>query len=162
MATTVLLWILAAALVLTGLVGLVLPALPGAVLIFCGLLLGAWIEDFAHIGQGTLIVLALLALATFVVDFAAGALGARRYGASKRAVAGAAIGALVGIFFGFVGVLIGPFVGAVIGELSGLRSTVASAGRAGVGATVGFIVGTAAKFAIGVAMVGLFAAVRLF
>src|SRR5690606_27364633 len=159
MATTVLLWILAAALVLTGLVALVLPALPGAVLIFCGLLLGAWIEDFAHIGQGTLIVLALLALATFVVDFAAGARGARRYGASKRRVAGAAIGALVGLFFGFV---IGPFVGAVIGELSGLRSTVASAGRAGVGATVGFIVGTAAKFAIGVAMVGLFAAVRLF
>src|SRR5690606_16736735 len=108
MATSVLLWTLAAALVAVGLLGLVLPALPGAVLLFGGLLLGAWIEDFAYVGQGTLIALGVLALGTFVVDFLAGAVGARRYGASNRAVAGAAIGAVVGLFFGIVGVLIGP------------------------------------------------------
>lgn len=159
MATSVLLWTLAAALVAVGLLGLVLPALPGAVLLFGGLLLGAWIEDFAYVGQGTLIALGVLALGTFVVDFLAGAVGARRYGASNRAVAGAAIGAVVGLFFGIVGVLIGPFVGAVIGELSG-RSSVGAASRAGFGATVGFVIGTAAKIAIGVAMVGLFVAAR--
>ena len=159
MVTTVLLWTLAVALVALGVLGLVLPALPGAVLLFGGLLLGAWIEDFAYVGQTTLIALAVLTLGTFAVDFLAGALGARRYGASHRAVAGAAIGALVGLFFGIVGVLIGPFVGAVVGQLSG-RSSVGAAGLAGFGATVGFVIGTAAKIAIGVAMVGLFVVAR--
>ena len=114
----VLLWLLAAVLVLAGLLGLILPALPGAPLLFAGLLVAAWVEDFSYVGGGTLAVLGALALLTYAVDFAASALGAKRFGASNRAIVGAAIGALVGIFFGLPGILLGPFVGAVLGELS--------------------------------------------
>ena len=159
MAADIALWTVAALLVVGGLAGLVLPALPGAPLMFAGFLLAAWIEDFAYVGAGTLTALGVLAALTFVVDFVAGALGARRYGASKRAIVGAAIGALVGVFFGLVGVLIGPFIGATIGELSA-RGGLAAASRAGFGATLGFVIGTAAKIAIGVTMVGLFAVMR--
>jgi uncharacterized protein len=158
--TTILLWTGAAILILVGLAGLVLPALPGAPLLFSGILLAAWIEDFEYIGTGTLIALGVLAALTFVADFVAGAFGARRYGASSRAVLGATIGAVVGIFFGLVGVLVGPFVGAVIGELS-VRRDLEAAGRAGVGATIGLAIGTAAKLALGFAMIGIAIVMRL-
>jgi hypothetical protein len=154
MTTTILLWILAALLIAAGLAGLVLPVLPGAVLLLAGLFVAAWAEDFAYIGTGTLAVLALLAALTFVVDFAASALGVQRYGASGRAVFGAAAGAIVGIFFGLAGVLLGPFIGAVIGELS-VRRDLGAAGRAGIGATIGLVLGTAAKLALGFTMIGI-------
>jgi hypothetical protein len=157
--TIVLIFVLAAALIAAGMAGLVLPGIPGAPLLFGGLLLAAWAEDFTYIGTGTLIALGVLALATMAVDFAAGAFGARRYGASGRAVLGATVGAVVGLFFGLVGVLIGPFVGAMLGELS-VRRDVAAASRAGVGATIGLAIGTAAKLALGFAMLGVAAVMR--
>lgn len=159
MVAEVLLWVIAAILVVAGLLGLVLPALPGAPLLFAGLLLAAWAEGFAYVGTGTLVVLALLALLTYAVDFAASAFGAKRFGASKRAVAGALLGALVGLFFGLPGVLLGPFVGAVIGELTAQRS-LRDAGRAGVGATVGLALGAAAKLALAFSMLGIFGLAR--
>lgn len=159
MATTVLLWVLALALVVIGLLGLVLPALPGAPLLFGGLLVAAWAERFAYVGPGTLVTLGFLALGTYAVDFAAGALGAKRFGASTRAVVGAAIGAVVGLFFGLPGVFLGPFVGAALGELSA-RRTLRAAGRAGVGASLGLVLGAAAKLALGFAMLGLFLIAR--
>jgi uncharacterized protein YqgC (DUF456 family) len=158
--TTILLWTGAAVLIVAGLAGLVLPALPGAPLLFGGILLAAWIEDFEYIGTGTLIAVGVLAALTFVADFAAGAFGAKRYGASGRAVLGATIGAVVGIFFGLIGVLLGPFVGAVIGELS-VRRDLEAASRAGVGATIGLAIGTAAKLALGFAMIGVAVVMRL-
>jgi uncharacterized protein YqgC (DUF456 family) len=159
MVTTVLLWILAAALVAVGLAGTVMPALPGVPLLFLGLLTAAWAEDFAYVSTGTLLALAAMAALAYLADFVAGALGARRYGASRRAAVGAAIGALVGIFFGLPGLLLGPFAGALIGELS-KRSSLAAASRAGWGATVGLVLGTAAKMALAFAMLGLFAFAR--
>ena len=103
---TLLLWLLAAVLVVAGLVGLVLPVLPGPPLIFGGLFVAAWAEDFAYVGAGMLTLLAGVALLTYGVDFVATALGAKRFGASKRAVVGAAVGALVGlIFFNIPGIL---------------------------------------------------------
>lgn len=152
---TIVLLLLATVLVVAGFVGLVLPGLPGAPLLLAGLLLAAWAEGFAHVGGWTLVALAALAAATFAVDFAAGALGARRYGASGRALVGAAIGGVVGLFFGLPGLLLGPFLGAVVGELSARRD-LRQAGRAGVGATVGLALGLAGKLALGVAMVALF------
>ncbi|MGH7965643.1 MAG: DUF456 domain-containing protein, partial [Candidatus Binatia bacterium] len=112
-----LLWLLAIVLIVIGIAGLVLPAVPGALLLFAGLWLAAWADNFAYVGWGTLVVLGVLAVLTYIVDFAAAAFGAQRFGASKRAVLGAVLGALVGLFFGLPGVLLGPFVGAVIGEL---------------------------------------------
>ncbi len=104
-------------------------------------------------------VLGALALLTYAVDFAASALGAKRFGASNRAVVGAAIGALVGIFFGLPGILLGPFVGATLGELSDRRGP-RDAARAGVGATLGLALGAAAKLALAFSMLGIFALAR--
>lgn len=157
---SVLLWILSSVLILAGLAGLVLPALPGAPLLFLGLLAAAWAENFVYIGWGTLTVLGGLAVVTYVVDFVAGAFGARRFGASNRAIFGAALGTLLGLFFGLPGVLLGPFVGAVAGELTGHRD-LHRAGRAGIGATLGLALGAAAKIALAFAMLGIFLAVRL-
>lgn len=156
---TVLIWMLAILLVTAGLAGLVLPALPGPLLLFVGLLVAAWAEDFAFVGAGTLVGLGLMALLAFLVDFVAGALGAKRYGASPRAFIGATLGALIGIFFGLPGLLFGPFLGAVLGEFSA-RPDLQAAGRAGWGAMIGLALGTAAKIALGFAMIGVFLVVR--
>ncbi|HET7609097.1 MAG TPA: DUF456 domain-containing protein [Gammaproteobacteria bacterium] len=158
--TTVVLWIASGVLIAIGAIGLVLPILPGAPLIFIGALLAAWAEDFMYIGPGSLIVLGILTALAVAVDFVAGAFGARRFGASARAVTGATLGTIVGLFFGVVGVIVGPFVGAVIGELS-VRRNLAAAGRAGIGATLGLALGTAAKLAIAFAMIGVILFMRL-
>jgi uncharacterized protein YqgC (DUF456 family) len=157
---TIVLWIAAGVLIVIGAVGLVLPVLPGAPLIFIGALLAAWAEDFEYLGTWSLVLLGALSALAVAVDFIASAFGAKRFGASGRAVAGATIGALVGIFFGPVGVLVGPFVGAVAGELT-VRRNLAAAGRAGVGAALGLALGTAAKLAIAFAMIGWIVVMRL-
>ena len=159
MAITITLWITAVVLAVLGLAGLVLPALPGAPMLFAGLVLAAWAEGFAYVGVGTLAVLGALAVLTYAVDFLAGAFGAKRFGASKRGMLGALVGAVVGIFFGLPGVLFGPFVGAVLGELS-TRRGLGDAGKAGFGATLGLVLGAAVKLALAVSMVGIFAVVR--
>ena len=159
------LWILAALLVVAGFAGVVLPVLPGAPLVFAGLVVAAWAENFQYVGVWTLVVIGVLMGLTYVVDFVAGIAGVKRVGASKWAVWGAAIGTVVGVFFGIPGILLGPFVGAVAGELFARRSlekqSLAQAGRAGVGAWIGFIIGTLGKLAILCTMVGVFVLKRL-
>jgi len=155
----ILLWSLALLLILVGMAGLVIPILPGAPILFIGFVIAAWADGFTHVGTGTLVVLGMMALLAYAVDFLAGAFGAKRFGSSRRAVIGATLGALAGIFFGIPGVLLGPFIGAVIGELSA-RSDLRTAGLAGVGATLGLAFGTAAKVALGFAMLGIFVVVR--
>ena len=159
MVIEVLLWILAVIMVAAGMAGLVFPALPGAPILFVGLVIAAWAEGFEHISTGTLIVLGVMALLMYLVDFLASAFGAKRFGASTRAIIGATIGAVVGLFFGIPGILLGPFIGAVLGELT-TRSDLRAAGRAGVGATVGLALGAAAKLTLAFAMVGIFVIVR--
>lgn len=154
---TELLWIAAAALVLLGIAGAVLPAIPGVPLVFAGLLLAAWIDHFQKVGWFTLSVLALLTIASFVMDFMATSLGAKRSGASKLAVAGAAVGTVVGLFFGFLGLILGPFLGAVAGELLA-RKDRNQAVRAGLGTWLGLLLATAGKLALIFAMVGTFLA----
>ena len=151
----ILLWVIAVLLVLVGLAGTLLPVLPGVPLVFAGLLLAAWIDGFAHIGWPLLLVLALLTLLSVVVDIAASSLGARRAGAGRAAMLGAAIGTLVGLFFGLPGLLIGPFLGAAAGQFL-VRQDLADAGRAGMGAWIGFLLGSLAKLALGVGMVLIF------
>jgi len=158
---SVFLWIVAALLVVAGLAGMLLPVLPGPLLLFAGLLAAAGAEEFAFVGMKTLIALGVMAGLALLADNVAGAFGAHRYGASPRAVAGAALGAVIGIFFGLPGVLLGPFLGALVGELAE-RSNLAAASRAGWGATVGLAIGIAAKLALGFAMIGLFLIVRFF
>ena len=157
----ILLWAIAILLVAVGIAGLVIPVIPGPPLLFAGLFAAAWAGNFSHVGWVTLTLLGVMAVLAYAVDFLAGAFGAKRFGASPRAVLGAAIGAVAGIFFGIAGVLLGPFIGAVLGELS-VRSDVRAAGMAGFGATLGLAMGAAAKLAIGFAMIGIFLIVRLF
>lgn len=159
-ANPVLLWVFAVISTLAGLAGLILPALPGPPLLFLGLFLAAWAENFQHVGTATLVGLGIMAVLMYLVDLAATAFGARHFGASGRAMAGAALGTLIGLFFGLPGVLIGPFIGAVAGELS-LRPNLQAAGRAGIGAWIGVAVGAAVKLALGFAMIGVFLVVRL-
>lgn len=155
----VVLWILVALLFVTGLAGVVLPVLPGPILLFAGALLGAWIDNFTYVGTTTLIVLGVLTALIVAADVAGTAYGAKRYGASPRAMAGAAIGTVVGIVFGIVGILIGPFIGAVVGELS-QRRDLFSATRAGLGASIGLAIAAAAKLALGIAIIGVFLIAR--
>ncbi len=152
-------WILSAILTVTGLAGLLLPVLPGAPILFLGLLFGAWAEDFQYISFWTLLALALMTALTYLVEFTASVLGVKKFGGSRRAMAGAVLGGIVGLFLGIPGILLGPFVGAVIGELS-LQRTLDEASRAGFGTVVGLAIGLAGKFAIGIAMIGLFLLVR--
>ena len=149
------LWIIGAILTVTGLSGLLLPVVPGAPLLFLGLLFGAWAEGFTYIGIGTLLILAAMAAMTYVVEFAASILGVKKYGGSNRAMIGAALGGFAGLFMGIPGILLGPFIGAVLGELS-LQSSLDQASRAGFGTVVGMALGVAGKLAIGIAMIGLF------
>ena len=158
---SIILWIIGAILTFTGLAGLLLPLIPGAPLLFLGLLLGAWAENFRYIGLWTLLLLAGMAALTYVVEFVASILGVKKYGGSRRAMVGAALGGLVGIFLGFPGILLGPFVGAVIAELS-LQRSLDEASRAGFGTVVGLAIGVAGKLAIGIAMIGIFLLIRLF
>jgi len=158
---TILWWILAALLVVGGLAGTIIPALPGVPMVFAGLFLAAWATDFDPVGWGTIGVLGALAMLAWLIDFLAAALGAKRLGASQRAFWGATFGALVGMFFGLPGILLGPFVGAVVAELGGGR-TLHEAGRAGLGTAIGTAVGTAAKLAIAFLMLGIFALKQFF
>jgi hypothetical protein len=145
---------------ITGLSGLLLPVVPGAPILFLGLFLGAWAEEFRYVGIGTLLVLGGMAGLTYVVEFVASVLGVRKFGGSRRAMVGAVLGGIVGIALGIPGILFGPFVGAVIGELS-LQRSLDQAGRAGFGTVVGLALGVAGKLAIGIAMIGLFVLKRL-
>jgi uncharacterized protein YqgC (DUF456 family) len=149
------LMLLAVALVVGGVVGTVLPAIPGAPLVFLGLLVAAWADHFEKVGWFTLSVLAILTLLTFAVDFMAASLGAKRVGASWAALAGAVIGTIVGLFFSIPGLILGPFVGAVIGEYATRRNW-AQAGKVGVGTWVGMLIAIAGKLALIFTMVGLF------
>ena len=148
-------WILAALLVVVGIVGTVLPALPGVALVFAGLVVGAWADDFTRVGAWTLALLGALTLASFAIDFVATAFGARRVGATRYAVIGAAVGTLAGLFFGIPGLLLGPFVGAVAGEMLSYGEW-RRATSAGVGTWVGLLLGTLAKLALAFAMLGVF------
>ena len=158
---SILLWVAGVALVLVGLAGIILPALPGHVLILAGLVLAAWADGFTRVGVWTLVILALIAAGSYLVDFAGAALGAKKLGASSRAMVGAGLGTIAGLFFGLPGIILGPFAGAVIGELT-VKQDLRQAGKAGVAAWIGFAVGTAVKVGMAFLMIGIFAGALVF
>lgn len=154
-------FILAGALILIGLAGAVVPILPGVPLVFAGMLLAAWADHFQHVGGWTLTLLGVLGVLALLIDFVAGLFGARRVGASTRALWGASLGTLVGLFFGLPGLLLGPFAGAVAGELS-VGSQVEKAAKVGIGTWLGLLFGTLAKLALCFTMLGVFALAFVF
>jgi len=154
-------FVLSAVLILVGILGTVVPALPGVPLVFAGMLLAAWADHFQHVGTITLVVLGVLCLLALMIDFVAGLLGAKRVGASPHAIWGAMLGTIVGLFFGLPGLVFGPFLGAVAGELL-VGSRLERAAHVGVGTWLGLLFGTLAKIALCFAMLGVFALSFLF
>ena len=149
-------YVLAGLLILVGIAGTVLPALPGLPLVFAGMLLAAWAGDFQQVGWVPLVVLGLLTVLSIGIDFLATAVGAKRVGASKLAIAGAMIGTFAGLFFGPIGLFTGPFVGALGGELIHGRE-VRKAAHVGFGTWLGIVFGVVLKIGLAFAMLGLFA-----
>jgi uncharacterized protein len=157
---TIALWIVAVLLIIVGVVGTVLPALPGAILVFAGVALAAWIDDFARISGWTVGVLGVLTVIAWVTDYVAAAAGAKKAGASKHAIVGAAVGTVAGIFTGLVGLIFMPLVGAAIGEYLAQKDAL-RAGRVGVATWLGMLAGTVVKVAVVFLMVGIFVAALL-
>lgn len=151
-----LLWFVAITLIVVGVIGTVMPGVPGVMAVFGGMLLAAWIDGFTRIGTVTLVVLGVLTALAFVADIVGGLLGAKRVGASRLALLGAAIGTLAAFPFGIFGLIIGPFAGAVAGEFMAQQRLDAAA-RVGLATWVGLAVGTLAKIALVFAMLGVFA-----
>lgn len=150
----VLLYVLGVVSLLIGLAGIVLPGLPGSLFLVGGVFLVAWAGHFSVVGWGTVVFAAAMGLAITAVDWLAGIMGAKVFGASRWAVVGAAVGLLVGLFLGLPGVLLGPAVGAFAFEL--LKDpNLAQAAKSGVGALVGFLVGTVVKVAFAFFMLGV-------
>jgi uncharacterized protein YqgC (DUF456 family) len=143
-------------LVLVGLAGAVLPALPGLPFVFGGLWALAFATHYTRVGMVTLSVLVVLLIVGMAMDFIAGSLGAKKFGASKEAIAGSLVGAFVGMFFGLPGLVLGPFIGAVVGELKA-RRPMGQAAVSGVGAWIGLLLGVLAKLVIALVMIGVFA-----
>ena len=150
-------WILATLMILLGIAGTVLPALPGPGLVLAGVVMAAWIEGFTRVGMATVAIVTVLAVMGMLLDYAAGMLGAKKVGASREALWGAAIGTVVGLFAGFIGVLFLPLVGAAVGEYIA-RKDQRHAMKVGVATWLGILAGLAAKVVIVFMMVGVFLA----
>ena len=155
-----LLWFLSVALILLGLAGTVLPVLPGTLLVWGGIVLGAWIDDFARVGTTTVVVITVMAVLAWALDYVAGLLGAQKAGASKQALLGAALGTVAGLFMGLVGVLFMPLVGAALGEYLARRDE-QRAVKVGVATWIGMLLGLIAKVVLAFMMIGIFVAALL-
>ncbi len=149
-------WIIAGLLIVLGFVGLLLPILPGIAFIFSGLLLGAWIDDFSRVSVMTMVIIGIISLIAWALDFFASYFTAKKAKASKLALYGTLIGAVLGILGGVIGLIIGPIIGAVVGEFIALRNS-GGAARVGVAAGLGFVLALAVKLALGILIVVIFA-----
>ncbi len=156
-----LLYVLGAVALLVGLAGIVLPGLPGALLLVGGVFLIAWAGNFTVVGWTTVIIAAVVGFAITAVDWLAGLMGAKAFGASKWAMVGGAVGLLGGLFFGLPGVLLGPAVGAFVFELV-KDPNLAQAAKSGVGALLGFLVGSVVKVAFAFFLLGVLALAFIF
>ena len=161
MVVKILIIVLTTLLIITGLVGCVVPILPGPLFVLMGAFLYAWYTGFAEVTWGVLGVLALLTLVSQALDYLASTMGARKFGASRWGVAGSFAGALVGLFFGIPGILIGPFVGAMLFEMLRGRN-INESFKIGYGTLVGFLGGAIGKVAIAITMIGIFLMVQVF
>lgn len=157
---TTTLWIIAVLLILIGFVGTVMPALPGVPLIFIGILLAAWVNDFQLISGFTVVVMGILAILAIVTEYVASVIAAKKAGASKQGIIGAAIGTFAGLFIGIWGLLLTPLVGAAVGELIAHKD-IFHAGKIGAATWFGLIISSIVKLTVAFTMVGVFIAALL-
>jgi uncharacterized protein YqgC (DUF456 family) len=149
-------WFVAVVLFAVGLIGTVLPVFPGTIIILAGALLHRIIlGPDKSVGWRTIVVLVLLTVASYALDFLSGYFGARFFGATRWGMFGALLGALVGIFFGIAGLFVGPVIGAILGEfIAGKRMI--DAGRAGWGSLLGNLAAMVGKLLIALVMIAVF------
>ena len=152
----ILAWVLLVVLAVTGLLGTVLPFLPGAVIILAGAVLHQIILP-ESLSLWLIVVLIILAVIERVVDFLGSVVGAKWLGATRWGIIGAVVGTIVGIFFGLIGLIVGPILGAFAGEVIFARRNIGLSAKAGVGAGLGVGIATLAKFAVALLMVVLIA-----
>ena len=145
-------WLIAIVLMAVGLLGTVLPLVPGAIIILAAAILHQVMLPGKSLGWWNIAGLIALTLVSYALEFGAGSFGAKRFGATKWGTFGAVIGMIVGLFYPFPGLLVGPLVGAIAGELIAGKRLV-SAGRAGWGTVLGNLAGILAKLVIALAMV---------
>ena len=139
-----------------GLAGTILPVIPSVPLIYAGYLLYGLATGWQDYGWTVMIIWGVITVLSVMLDYYAGAIGAKTYGASRAGVWGSVIGAIAGIFvFNVAGLIIGPFVGALAGELIFGRSF-RDAFRSGWGALLGFLAGSLFKVVLALAMIGVF------
>lgn len=155
------LWAAVVVLFVVGIAGTILPALPGTILVFGGVLLGAWINDFERVSSTTVIIAGVLTVLAWITDYVAGMLGAKRAGASREALIGAAVGTVLGVFTGFIGLLFLPLVGAAVGEYLAI-SDIRRAGNVGVSTWIGMIVGAVLKLVLTFVIIGMFVLALIF
>ena len=148
-------WILSVLLIVVGVAGTVLPALPGTLFVLAGIVLGAWIDNCTRVGWGSVTAVGVLAVLAWGLDYTAGLLGARKVGASRQALIGAVVGTVVGLFMGIVGVLFMPLVGAAVGEYLAQKNQ-RRAVEVGVATWLGIMAGLVAKVVIAFVMIGVF------
>ena len=149
-------WLIAIVLMAVGLIGTVLPVVPGTVIIVAAALIHQiMLGTEKSLGWWNVAVLVLLMLLSYALEFASGYFGAKRFGATKWGAYGALLGAIIGLFVPFPGLIIGPIVGAIAGELLAGKRLV-SAGRAGWGTLLGNLAGLIGKLMIGLVMVSWF------
>jgi uncharacterized protein YqgC (DUF456 family) len=149
-------WTLTIILLVAGLIGTVLPLLPGPVLIFVGGVLHTFLRPESAMSWWGIGLMALLLGLSFLVDFASGALGTKHFGGSRWGVGGVIVGALVGLFFGLPGLIIGPLLGGFLAEMFLARKEFHPALRATWGTVVGTTVGMGVRVGISVAMIAVF------
>lgn len=141
---------------LIGLIGSVLPGLPGSPLVLVAAIGHRLYFGAASASNTVLVVLVVLGLVSLLFDFAATALGAKKFGATWRGALGAVIGGIIGLFFALPGIILGPFLGATLFEMLGDKEF-KNAAKAGAGAVLGLLLGVIGKFSICVIMIALFA-----
>jgi uncharacterized protein len=132
-------------LILLGIIGCLVPVLPGPPLSYAGLLL-LHVSRFAEYSKNVLFILAIVALVVTILDYIVPIWGTRRFGGSKYGVRGATVGLIIGLFLGPAGIILGPFIGAFVGELI-FKDDVKYALRAGFGSLLGFLAGVGLKLA---------------
>ena len=146
-------------LILVGVAGTIVPALPGIPMIFAGAWLIGYMEDYQYFGWGTLIALGVLTIISLIIDWVSQTMGAQKAGATKLGLSGAFLGTIIGIPFGLVGIFLFPVLGAFIGEMIGHRD-MRKAGKVSWATWIGMIAGIAAKLAIAFIMIGIMCVMR--
>jgi len=140
--------------ILIGLVGIIIPVLPGVLFVWLGLTFVSWLDGWQTVPMPTVVVFGVLTIAVMILQQVVGVAGAKRFGASRLGLIGCAVGLVVGVLLGGpVGIIAGPAIGAFVGEMIAGRTSQA-AGRAAMGSVLGLLSGMVVQFILALVMIG--------